>query len=323
MPQPTLSDVHVNRPLTDMSFAYASEVETVSDKMFPVVPHQSKSDSFYTYPKGNWFRLQAKKRAPGVQSAGSGYEVSTDSFTCDVYAIHKDVDDQIRANADPNFNLDAEAARFVTQQLLLKREFDFAAAYFKTSLWTGSSSGGDITPSSKWDTTNGVPIKDISAQLDAVQGKTGIRPNKALFGKKAWTCFLNNAEVLDRIKYSSSPQNPAMASKQLAAQLLGLDEVHVAGAVYNNTIEGATNALSYMFTEDAVLLTHAPPAAGIMTPSAGYIFSWTQYLAAANSLRISRFRMDELRSDRIEGEMAYAMKVVAADLGAYIIAVDT
>jgi len=323
MPQPTLSDVHVNRPLTDMSFAYAAEQETVADKMFPVIPHMSKSDSFYTYPKGNWFRLQAKKRAPGVESAGSGYEVSTDTFNCDVFAIHKDVDDQIRANADPNFNLDAEAARFVTMQLLLKREYDFAQAFFKASTWTGSTSGGDITPSNKWDTANGTPIKDISLQLDAVQGKTGIRPNKALFGKAAWSCFLNNAEVLDRIKYSSSPQNPAMASKQLAAQLLGVDEVLVAGAVYNNTIEGATDALSYMFTTDSVLLTYAPPAAGIMTPSAGYIFSWTQYLAAANSLRVSRFRMDELRSDRVEGEMAYAMKLVAADLGAYFVSVDT
>ncbi len=323
MPQPTLSDVHVNRPLTDMSFAYTAEVETLADKMFPIIPHQSKSDQFFTYPKGNWFRLQAKKRAPGVESVGSGYEVSTDSFNCDVYALHKDVDDQIRANADPNFNLDAEAARFVTQQLLLKREFDFAATFFKTSLWTGSSTGGDITIGTKWDTASGRPINDIMLQLDAVQGRTGIRPNKAAFGKKAWTCFMNNAEVLDRIKYNSSVQSPAMASKLLAAQLLGLDEVHVAGAVYNNTVEGATDALSYMYTEDAVLLTYAPPAPGLMTPAAGYIFSWTQYLAAANSLRISRFRMDELRSDRIEGEMSYAMKVVAADLGAYLIAVDT
>lgn len=323
MPQPALSDVHVNRPLTDMSFAYTGTLETVADKMFPVIPSQNKSDSYYTYDKGNWFRLQARKRAPGTESAGSGYDVSTATFNCDVIALHKDVDDQIRSNADPVFNLDAEAARFVTQQLTLKREKDFADAFFATSVWTGSSTGGDITPGTKWDNASGDPIKDIMLQIDAMQGLTGIKPNKMCFGKYAWRVVLNNAAVIDRIKYTSSNDNPTMASQAALAKILGLDEICIAGAVQNTAAEGVTDSLSYIFTNDSALLCHAAKTPGIMTPSAGYIFSWQQYLAASNSLRISRFRMDELRSDRIEGEMAYVNKRIAADLGCLFVSVDT
>ena len=50
MPQPTLQDVHVNRPLTNVSVAYLQEaagVEFVADKAFPAVPVENKSDLYY------------------------------------------------------------------------------------------------------------------------------------------------------------------------------------------------------------------------------------------------------------------------------------
>jgi hypothetical protein len=53
-----------------------------------------------------------------------------------------------------------------------------------------------------------------------------------------------------------------------------------------------------------------------MTPSAGYTFAWNGYMGAAGAgQRVSRFRMDHLRSDRIELEMSFDQKLVSADLG--------
>ncbi len=324
MPQPTLSDVHANAPLTDLSVAYTGTLETVADKVFPYVPVDHKSDTYYTYPKGNWFRLQARKRAPGTESAGSGYELTTDNYMCDVIALHKDVDDQIRSNADTVLNVDSDASRFVTQQLMIKRDYDFAQKFFATSTWTGSTTGSDITPGTKWDTASGDPIKDIRAQIKAVKKKTGIKPNKMVFGRTAWDVVLDNAAVIDRIKYGqSSPNNPAFTNEQTIAAILGLEQIVIADTVYNSAEEGAPDSMGFVFTEDSALLIYAAPTPGILMPSAGYIFTWKQYLAASSGLRIMRMRNDLARSDRIEGELAYAMKVVAADLGALFINVDT
>ena len=53
-----------------------------------------------------------------------------------------------------------------------------------------------------------------------------------------------------------------------------------------------------------------------MTPSAGYTFSWVGHMGAGNEGgRIKQFRMEHLAADRVEIEMAWATKVVAADLG--------
>lgn len=324
MPQPTLSDVHVNKPLTDLSVAYTGTLETVADKVFPYVPVDNKSDSYFVYPKGNWFRIQARKRAPGTQSVGSGYDLETATYTCDVNALHKDIDDQIRSNADPVLNMDADAARFVTQQLTLKRDYDFAVTFFALNTWTGSSTGSDIVPGTKWDTSGGDPIKDIRKEIRAMKKKTGIKPNKMVYGAAAWDVVLDNPAVIDRIKYgTSSANNPAFTSEQTIAAILGLDQIVVADIVYNTSEEGAADSMDFIFTEDSALLLYAAPTPGILMPSAGYIFTWRQYLSATSGLRIMRMRNDLARSDRVEGEMAYAMKLVASDLGVLFKTVDT
>src|ERR1017187_6613169 len=62
MPQPTLQDVHVNRPLTNISVAYLQEaagVEFVADKAFPAVPVENKSDLYYTRSEEHTSELQS------------------------------------------------------------------------------------------------------------------------------------------------------------------------------------------------------------------------------------------------------------------------
>ena len=61
-----------------------------------------------------------------------------------------------------------------------------------------------------------------------------------------------------------------------------------------------------------------------MTPAAGLTFVWSGYLGAGpDGQRISRFRMDHLRSDSIEIEAAYDQKLVSATMGAMLVNVDS
>ena len=107
MPQPTASDVHVNAPLTNISIAFLQDLDGfVARKVFPEVPVKKQSDRYYVYDKKQWFRSDAKVRAPGTESAGSGFTVdNTPTYFCSVRAVHKDVDDQIRSNADAVIDL--------------------------------------------------------------------------------------------------------------------------------------------------------------------------------------------------------------------------
>src|SRR5260221_136018 len=162
MAEPTLSQVHVNRPLTSISQAYMqNEADYIADKLFPVVPVQKQSDLYFIYTKGDWFRDEAQLRGPATESAGGGYPVTTSSYYAPVYAFHKDVDPQVRANTDNPLNADRDATLWITHRMMLKREIAVSAAAMKTSTWTGSTTGGDITPGTQWNLANATPLEDL------------------------------------------------------------------------------------------------------------------------------------------------------------------
>ena len=193
MPQPSRSDVHVNRPLTNISIAFSQAASHfVASRVFPVVPVAKQSDLYFSYDRGDWFRTDSQKRAPGTESAGSGFNLSTDSYSCDVWALHKNIDDQTRANQDDPLNLDRDAAEWLTQQQLLRREKEWASAFFASGLWTGSSTGGDITPGTLWDATNSDPVADVDAEACAMLEKTGRMPNKLVVGPKVHSACNSN-----------------------------------------------------------------------------------------------------------------------------------
>ena len=65
-----------------------------------------------------------------------------------------------------------------------------------------------------------------------------------------------------------------------------------------------------------VWLGYAAPRPGLMTQSAGYIFVWTRY--SGYGARIKKYRIEMIESDRVEGDMAFDIKVVSPNLGAFL-----
>lgn len=319
--QPTPGDVHVNTPLTNISIAMLQSAGNfIGTRAFPNIPVSKQSDAYYSYDRGYFNRDEMKERAPSTESEGSGYEVNADqTYFCRVYAFHKDVPDQMRANADAALNPDREATAFVTQKALIKREKLFADAYFKTGVWTSERAGHASTESATltvfWDSTSSDPIARVRDAKRAVLESTGFEPNKLVLGKTVYDKLIDHPDIIDRLKYGQTAGRPAMAGREALAALFEVDEILISKAISNTAAEGATNAHSFILGKHA-LLCYAAPAPGLMTPSAGYTFSWNGYMGAgAEGTRIKQFRMENLASDRVEIEMAMACKLIAADLG--------
>jgi hypothetical protein len=280
----------------------------IADQVFPNVPVKSKSDLYFQYDRGDWFRSEAQERAPGTESAGSGYNVSTGNYRAIVNALHKDVADQERINADQPLDMDRDATNFLMQQMLIKKDKDWAANNFIPSVWSE-----DVTPSALWDTSVSTPIEDIRARVFQIHENTGFKPNTIVFGSRVWEALQDHPEFIERIKYSQR----GIVTEDLVAAVLGIPKVLVAGAIENTAVEGATDAFSFILGKHA-LLCYAAPAPSIQVPSAGYTFSWSDFFGAGSSgQRVKRFRMEHLESDRVEVEMAYDQKLVASDLGIF------
>lgn len=322
--RPTQSDVHVNGPLTNILVAYSqSEDRFIAGRACPVVPVQYKSDLYYEWKRGDFWRDEVKERAPNTPSEGGGFDITTNSFLCKEYAIHTDLADAILANADAEIDLEAAAARYVAGQLLMKREKVFNATVFKTGVWTGASTGADQTGVSgapganqfkQWDQAASTPIEDVLKYSTDMSEKTGVTPNTLILGARVYNALINHAEIIDRIKYTQK----GVVTTDLIASLFGVDQVLVARASENTAKQGQTDAFSFVYGKSALLM-YVPKGPSKMEPSACYTFAWTKREGSGPSgERVKRFYIDERAATRIEAEMAFDMKVTCPDLGVFL-----
>ena len=199
----TTSDVHVDQALSNVSIAYAQEQNRfIASQVFPSVNVSHLSNKYHIFSKDAYLRSEAGLRAPGSQSRTANFQLSTGTYSCEEYGVAMNVDDLVAANADAGLDILTSTTRYVTEQLLLKRDQVFAAAAFTTGVWTGSTSGSDITPSTLWSASGATPIKDIQTQQDAVESKTGRKPNVLVLGSDVYTALRDSDDILDRVKYS-------------------------------------------------------------------------------------------------------------------------
>ena len=322
MPQPTQTQVHANVPLTNISIAYMQKAsDFVAAQVFPIVPVEKKSDSYYSYTKNDWFRDEAKERAPGTETAGGGYNLNSDAtYNCKTWGFHKDVPWDIRNNADAGINMDRDATEFVTQRLLIRRERLFADNYFKASVWGKDYTGVAANPVAgqfiQWsDYANSNPIDDIKNGRLYVKSITGMRVNTLLIGEEVFEALKQHPDIIDRYKYTQA----GVITADLIARVFEVDKLVVAGAVYATNAEGATEAYSFIHGKKA-LLCYSAPAPSLLAPSAGYIFAWKNL---ANNMQngfgvaVDKFEMRQLKADRVEGELAIDPKLVASDCGVF------
>lgn len=319
--QPSKSDVHVDAFLTNLSVAYRQDASAfVASRFAPEIPVTKESNKYPVYTKGYWLRSLMKKRAPSTESAGAGYEVSSDNYLCDEWSLHKDVDDRIRANQDDPIDMDRDANEFLAQQALLNREVEFSNTYFKAGVWTGDYTGVAGSPGAsefkQWNDAASDPVGDIRAGKRRILQRTGKMGNTLVLGREGFDVLIDHPDIVGRFDRGQTA-GVAVATEETLAALFGLRQVLVMDGIQNTANEGAADVINFIGGKSA-LLAYVEPNPGVLKPSAAYTFAYTgMFGAARDGTRMLRMREDKTHSDRFEIQSFYDMKVVAADLGAF------
>ena len=313
MPLPTSRDVHVDQLLTNVSIAYKNAAY-IADQVFPLVPCRRQSDLIPGYDQSYWFRDEAKLRAPGTKSAEGGYGVTTSAtYFCPEFAFGRVIADEQRENSDQPFNLDREAAEYVTDKIQMRREVAFATDFFTTSVWTTDKVGG--TDMVAWSNYAGSsPVVDVASFKDTVEALIGREPNKLVMGKQVLLQLKNHPDIIDLIKYSQRGQ----VTEDLLASLLDFESLLIGRSIYTTTKEGTAEAsVSYSrIWGKHALMVYVPSAPSLMAPAAGYTFVWQR---VPNAIQfVERFRRDEERADLIRASSWFDQKVTAARAGLFM-----
>lgn len=329
MPQPTVTQVHIQAALTQIATAYLQDERNyVADQVFPVVPVEFQADKYFTFSKDDFFRDEARIRADGTESVGGGFNLNTGTYAAEVWAYHKDLGGQTRRNSDPAVNMDIATTKFCMQKLLIRRDRFFMSKYLVNSVWsadyTGTAGGtpGTTTPPFWNDDANGDPFTDIATAQTSILQNTGFEANTFLQAFPVYQGLRKHPLVVDRIKYTTRA-DASKITPELLAGAFDVERIIVSKAVYNSAAEtttttGNTGTYSFVASKDA-LLCHSAPSPGLMIPTAGYIFAWSGLSGGMNSIgvRIAQIPMPwlGLETVRTEGEMAFDMQIIGSDLG--------
>lgn len=309
MAQPNETNIHIDVPLTQLSVAYMQDANNfIATKVFPDVNVDKRSNKYFVFDRNTFMRDAMQKRAGGEESAGSGYTLSSDEYYCDVWALHKDISDFDRAMTDSPLDADRNAVQFLTQAALIRKEKQWVTDYYATNVW-----GTDNTTATDWsDYVSSDPIGDVDAAKVAVLEATGQELNTGVLGLRVFNQLKNHPDIVDRIKYTSS----RVVTEDVIASLMGLSRILVPKAIEDTAVEGKTQNSALMHGKHALLL-HVAPRPGLEVPTAGLTFNWTGLAAgfSGQGLAIEKFRLQHLKSDRIEAHLAFDQKVVGSQLG--------
>src|SRR6185369_9966204 len=158
-PSPVYQDVHVATALTNIAVAYLQDESSyIAEQVFPMVPVQHQTDKYFVWSKADFFRDEAQLHADATESAGSGINLTTQSYSAQVWALHQDIGAQVRSNADPSVDIDTTVTKVLMQKLLIRRDRIFASTYMATGKWsqdvTGAAAGTGVvgtTTTVYWD----------------------------------------------------------------------------------------------------------------------------------------------------------------------------
>jgi hypothetical protein len=308
MPLPTINDVQAVEPiLTNMLIGYMQdEGRFVAGRVFPSVPVDKDSGTYYIMTKKYWFLDEMEERAPGQEFASTGFGLSTATYKTLQYALDYALADETRANSQVPMDLESAALRLLGQRLLLRKEIQWAADFMKTSVW-GTDDNNSTTD---WDDFSaGDPVSDILTAVRTISNNTGQNANTIVLGFIVHDALVNHPDILDRIKYTQAATIGGVEGA--LSDVFGLSNYWVAKGSYSNTNESATFSASAIIDDDA-LITYVDPNPGIMSATAGLTFEWAP---GGGGGAAYNYRDNARHADVIQTKMQWDQKVTASDLG--------
>jgi len=296
---PFENQLHIDQLLSSISAKYRNQ-NYVAMELFPEVAVKKSSDLYRIYQRN--FRIPQTLRSHKGVAREWDFEVSTASYNLARHALKGYVADNDADNYDIS-DLRQDMTDELSDRILARLEKSVSSLITTTS-WSLNLS---LTSTAAWNATTTVdPVSHFDTGTATVVNNSGLSPNIAGMGLAAWQALKNNAQILDRVKYTSQE-----VGMNIVAKLIGAEKLVVAMMSEDTSALGAAESISALWT-DRVFWAYRPAAPGPLKPSAGYVFRKALPM-------VKRYRVEERESDAIEVNMEFQVKVVAS-LSGFIIA---
>ena len=184
MPPP--NDLHVDTVLSNLSLRYMNE-SMIADSVLPIVKVNKRSDKYVVYEKGQSYRLIDSSVGPKAQPNEVDWEVGTQNYSVNDYALAEYLPIESVDNADTPIEPRMDTNDFLNEWLALDREVRVAKMVFAAANYDAANKVDH-----SGDTLYQWGIRVVLVQIEDVQASVEgcfVRANTLVFGQEAWQAF--------------------------------------------------------------------------------------------------------------------------------------
>jgi hypothetical protein len=279
----------------------------VGTQAFPFVKMDKASGIYPTFTARDFRTNEITQREPGSEYKRTKTKFGNNTYIIKDYGLEEAIDDRERET------LPVDVEQVISDKFMLNgmRKLEqavatdmFATSGGATTIRTGSSHF------TKWVTSGGDPITDVWSWKRTVKGLIGIMPTHAAMGEDVFIELLNHSDIIGRL-----PDNQLREVQlKVLAQLFGLQDIHVFGAVTDSSNENDASASISDLVSDKFLLYYK--GMGNSVGSAG--FAKTLYQDASqgvtqNGIGLYKYRDEKIKSDIIRVEQYFTTLIQSPD----------
>ena len=233
-------DLIVNPILTKFALGYKNSA-LVSEKIFPIYKVSSQYGKVRKWGIEDFRTYTTIRNARGNDNVIDNNNLTNIEFVTQEHTLTTRLDVPLEINAaksaSDGLDLERAAVNQIRENLLLSREYEEL-----TYAQNGSNYGANnkVTYSDDYMNEDDVnPITEILGYMDSLEASMlGKRPNKMVVSPKIYNRLRMHPKV--RAFATNSTIGDAIPTQDFLANLLGLDEIIIAGATY--TTDGASFA---------------------------------------------------------------------------------
>lgn len=271
---PTGRDLHIDVPLSNMTVKAFNDGlgQFIGQQVMPTIPVGKESDKYYQIDKEAFFRIHDTRRSRKTEAHRIEFNVSSDSYFADEYALAAEIALQDLANADKALGVRMNHTRLV--QVGLLRDLENRVANIVTSI-SNIGSGVALSASQKWGNyVESDPIAQVTSGHAFIVDNTGIEANTMIIDKDTFSIARRHPVILDMFKYT----NGGLASEEQLREVFGVSRILVGKAKkemdYEN-VDSQASSMVNIWGNNVVLAYIDPTPGGMETVTFGAGFRWT------------------------------------------------
>lgn len=301
---------HIDTPLTNVAIkAFNGGGDFIGAQLFPSVTVGNQSDGYYVLDKGAWLQSVDAKRSRKVAPTKIEWQVSSEKYFADNYALATEHAKEDLANADQAIRIRENSTIFVTEAL--RRAHEIRVANQVTSI-SNCGSGVALTGGDKFGDANSSPISTVQTGSAFIENQTGLRPNTAAMDKDTYRILRFHPEIRDYAKYTNAGPVPI----SVLQEVLEVDQLFIASGIKNVAPEGQTASLVNIWGNFLLMAHINPNAVGLQTMTFGLGMNW-QPEGFPAEFAVERYDHYDpgVKAEIVAAQHFRDDKIVAKDLG--------